>query len=210
MICQMPFEINRVFVTHSVMPLNLYLPRMLYSNDVSGLVLWADVCSDLWLNFKLSPHFADLVLLRCWQLLISQRVIQIPTRLITILNAGQNVSMTLINWTIGNASMKQAPAAAPGAAVSTPEAAPATAPAAADTAATAPLGPSQANPDLPLPSGQAVSIDPSTPFFLGGVTATSTPMQAMANFTVVDVPVRTIATKNKTLAATIQLAIAHR
>ena len=118
------------------------------------------------------------------------------------LNAGQNVSMTLINWTIGNTTMKQAPAAAPDAAASSP--------AAADTAAMAPLGPSQANPDLPLPSGQAVSIDPSTPFFLGGVTATSTTQQAMANFTVVDVPVRTIATENKTLAATVQLAIAHR
>ncbi|KAL0041956.1 hypothetical protein WJX79_010257 [Trebouxia sp. C0005] len=84
---------------------------------------------------------------------------------------GQNVSMTLINWTIGNTSMKQAPAAAP---------------------------------------GQSVIIDTSTLFFLGGVTATSTPQQAMANFTVVDVPVRTIATKNNTLAATVQLAIAHR
>ncbi len=133
-----------------------------------------------------------------------------PMPLAAYLNAGQNVSMTLINWTIGNTTMKQAPAAAPDAAASSPAAAPEAAPAAADTAAMAPLGPSQANPDLPLPSGQAVSIDPSTPFFLGGVTATSTTQQAMANFTVVDVPVRTIATENKTLAATVQLAIAHR
>ena len=148
----------------------------------------------------MSYHFADHVLLGRWQRLINQ----IPNLLIATVKAGQNVSMTLINWTIGNTSMKQAPAAAPGAAAATP--------AAANTAAMPPLGPSQApgNPGPPLPSGQAVSIDPSTPFFLGGVTASSSPQQAMANFTVVDVPVRTIATKSNTLAATVQLAIAHR
>ncbi len=120
--------------------------------------------------------------------------------------------MTLINWTIGNTSMKHAPVGAPGAAPSTPAAATATAPVAANTAAMPPLGSGQVpgNPGPPLPSGQASRIDPSTPFFLGGVTADSTPQQAMANFTVVDVPVRTIATKNNTLAATVQLAIAHR
>ncbi|KAL0037531.1 hypothetical protein WJX77_001281 [Trebouxia sp. C0004] len=125
---------------------------------------------------------------------------------------GQNVSITLINWTIGDTSMQQAPAAAPGAAPSSPAAATTTAPAAANTAAMPPLGPGQVpgNPGPPLPSGQAVRIDPSTPFFLGGITAGSTPQQAMANFTVVDVAVRTIATKNNTLAATVQLAIAHR
>ena len=156
----------------------------------------------------MSYHFADHVLLGRWQRLINQ----IPNLLIATVKAGQNVSMTLINWTIGNTSMKQAPAAAPGAAAATPAAATATAPAAANTAAMPPLGPSQApgNPGPPLPSGQAVSIDPSTPFFLGGVTASSSPQQAMANFTVVDVPVRTIATKSNTLAATVQLAIAHR
>ena len=156
------------------------------------------------------PHkFADHVLLRLAAPHLTMNHSE-PMPLTAILIPGQNVSMTLINWTIGNTTMKQAPAAAPGAAASSPAAAPATAPAAADTAATAPLGPSEANPDLPLPSGQAASIDPSTPFFLGGVTTASTTLQAMANFTVVDVPVRTIATKNKTLAATVQLAIAHR
>ncbi len=40
-------EINRVFVTHSAMPPKLYLRRMLRSIDVSGLVLWADACSNL-------------------------------------------------------------------------------------------------------------------------------------------------------------------
>ncbi len=47
MICQMPFEINRVFVTHSAMPANLHLHCMLCSSNVSGLVVWADACSNL-------------------------------------------------------------------------------------------------------------------------------------------------------------------
>ena len=124
--------------------------------------------------------------------------------------------MSLINWTIGNTSMQHTPAPAPGAAATSPvpvtAAAPVTGSANANPSALpepAPgQGPGASGP--PLPSGQAASIDTSTPFFLGGVTPESTPEQAAANYTVVDVPVRTIATQNNTLAATVELAIAHR
>ena len=124
--------------------------------------------------------------------------------------------MSLINWTIGSTSMQQTPASAPGPASTQQVTATATAPAVGAASANpsgmaepAPgQGPGTSGP--PLPSGQAASIDTSTPFFVGGVTPESTPEQAAANYTVVDVPVRTIATQNNTLAATVELAIAHR
>ena len=101
--------------------------------------------------------------------------------------------MSLMNWQIGTVTMAHATAMAPAPALLSPASAPAA-----------------EGPAPQLPSGQARSLDTSTPFFIGGVTVKSTTQQADANFTVVDVPVRTIATANNTLGATVELAIAHR
>lgn len=121
--------------------------------------------------------------------------------------------MSLIDWRIGRTSQAQQPAAAPGSTTAT--AALSAAPARPGSA-TAPMSnpgqiPGPSGP--PLPSGQARQLDPSTPFFLGGVTAESSVMQASAKYTVVDVPVRTIsldAASNSNFGATLELAIAHR
>ena len=137
-----------------------------------------------------------------------------------LLCAGQNVSMELIDWQIGQASMSHAPAAAP---TAPPQLSPGQSPGQipGQNPGQAPIsGPGQGPGQGPmpgpgqipplLPSGQAIFIDLTTPFFLGGVT-TSTPVpQAMANYTVVDVPVRTISATDNKLSATLQLAIAHR
>lgn len=122
---------------------------------------------------------------------------------------GQNISMSLIDWRIGNTSMGRAPSGAPTAGPTSPAAAPAPAAAAARMPGPAPA---PATPGPPLPSGQASRLDYSTPFFLGGVTAESSAVQADANITVVDVPVRAIclAPSNSTFGATLDLAIAHR
>ena len=120
--------------------------------------------------------------------------------------------MSLIDWRIGNRSMAQAPAAAPGSAPTTATAALDALPA-RPVAAAAPLPNPGQNPGPPLPSGQAPRLENSTPFFLGGVTAVSTVQQANANYTVVDVPVRTIGlntSSNTNFGATLELAIAHR
>lgn len=121
------------------------------------------------------------------------------------------MTMTLIDWMIGNTSQAQQPAAAPGS--NTATAALNSAPA-KPVAATAPmpnpnqdLGPSGSA----LPSGQAPQLDLSTPVFLGGVTAESSVIQASAKYTVVDVPVRTISLDaSSSFGATVELAIAHR
>lgn len=121
--------------------------------------------------------------------------------------------MSLIDWRIGNTSQAQQPAAAPGS--STATAALSAAPA-RPGAATPPMPNPNQNPGPSgpaLPSGQAPQLDPSTPFFLGGVTAESSVMQANAKYTVVDVPVRTISldsSSNTNFGATVELAIAHR
>lgn len=123
--------------------------------------------------------------------------------------------MSLIDWRIGNRSMAQAPAAAPGSATTSATAALSSLPA-RPVAAAAPLpdsGQHPGPPGPPLPSGQAPRLETSTPFFLGGVTAVSTFQQANANYTVVDVPVRTIGlntSSNTNFGATLELAIAHR
>lgn len=130
-----------------------------------------------------------------------------------LLPIGQNVTMSLIDWRIGNTSKAQQPAAAPGSNTATASlsAAPAR-----PGAAAAPMPNSSPTPDpsgRPLPSGQARQLDPSTPFFLGGVTAESSAVQASAKYTVVDVPVRTISlatSSNANFGATVELAIAHR
>ena len=121
--------------------------------------------------------------------------------------------MSLIDWRIGNTSKAQAPAAAPG--TNTATAALSSLPARPVTAAAPPpnLGQNPGPPGPPLPSGQAPRLETSTPFFLGGVTAESNVMQANANYTVVDVPVRTIGlntSPNTNFGATVELAIAHR
>ena len=123
--------------------------------------------------------------------------------------------MSLIDWRIGNTSKAQAPAAAPGSAPTTATAPLSSLPA-RPIAAAAPfpnMGQNPGPPGPPLPSGQAPRLDNSTPFFLGGVTAESSVMQANGNYTVVDVPVRTIGlntSSNTNFGATVELAIAHR
>lgn len=129
---------------------------------------------------------------------------------LTVAATGQNISMSLIDWRIGSTSMRHSPAAAPGPA---PTAAPAPVPALAPAAGPLPgPAPGPGTPGPPLPLGEAPGLDSSTPFFLGGVTAESSAMQANANITVVDVPVRAIcmAASNSTFGATLELAVAHR
>ena len=122
--------------------------------------------------------------------------------------------MSLIDWRIGNTSKSEAPAAAPASAPMTATAVLSSLPA-RPMAAAPPLpslGQIPGPPGPPLPSGQAPRLENSTPFFLGGVTAESSVMQANANYSVVDVPVRTIGlnTSNTNFGATLELAIAHR
>ena len=149
--------------------------------------------------------------------------------------------MQLIDWTIGQTSMRHAPAGAPTAA---PGLGPTSGPgplSPGQSSGQTPVSPSQTAPGRnasqgsgqlpgqgpmpgpgqgpmpgpgqlppPLPSGQARFIDLTTPFFVGGVTADSSFSQAQANYTVVDVPVRTISASNQSLTPSLQLAIAHR
>ena len=101
--------------------------------------------------------------------------------------------MTLIEWQIG--SMHNAPSGAPAAA-----------PVASTTATSVNGSTSSAS------SGAPINI-PHDPLNIGGVTSDTPPLQAEANYTMVDIYVRTIANggpKVTDLPADIMLAMAHR
>ena len=108
-------------------------------------------------------------------------------------HAGQNVSMTLLAWQISG--MHNAPASAP-----------ATAPASSTTASSVNGTTSSASYVYPV-------VIPDTPLYIGGVDSSTPTVQAQANYTVVDIFVRTIASGNadmSDLPATLPLALAHR
>lgn len=101
--------------------------------------------------------------------------------------------MTLIGWQIG--SMHNAPAGAP-----------ALAPASSTTA-------SSVNGTTSTSSYVYPVVIPATPLYIGGVDSATPAVQAQANYTVVDIFVRTIANGKadmSDLPANLSLALAHR
>ena len=101
--------------------------------------------------------------------------------------------MTLLAWQIGG--MHNAPASAP-----------ATAPASSTTASSVNGTTSSASYVYPV-------VVPDAPLYIGGVDSSTPTVQAHANYTVVDIFVRTIANGNASMSdlpPSLELALAHR